>query len=163
MVLSRTAGQAQQSDQALGDGASAQDSGAAAAPQLAHGADHHQRQPLGLVEAQALGQQVGQHDEQRGDAGERQPEAHRLGLLRPQPGLDQAGEMRAQRALAHHTGQDGQRVHADLHDGEVMPGASCTASTRRTRVAAIGQLLQLETARRGQRQLGHRRRRHWHR
>jgi hypothetical protein len=122
-----------------------------------HRPDQRHRHPLGLVHRQALGQQIGQHDEQDGDAGEGQREGHALRRVHVDQRSQQRLEMRRQRALPDHAGQDRQRVDADLHDGEVVARLLLDLQHLRGAVIAfVRQLSQLQPTRRGQRELRHR-------
>jgi hypothetical protein len=85
-----------------------------------HGTQHADGQRLGLGHAQALGQQVGEQDEQGGDGGEREQETHGLCAALGQPEHQQFGQVGGQCAFAHHAAQDGDGVQPDLRDREVL-------------------------------------------
>ncbi|MNM99867.1 hypothetical protein D3C81_1124390 [compost metagenome] len=87
-----------------------------------HRADDADGELFGNRHGDLLGNQVGDDDEQRGGEGEGHHEAEGGGLLRVQPQGEQLGEQRAEHPLADDAAEDGQRVHADLHHGEVVAG-----------------------------------------
>ena len=113
-------GQAQQGRQAVGQPVEQPHQRLEQRREPLHGAAHQYRQPLRFGHREALGQQVGQQDEQRGDEDEGGEKAHRGRCLGRQPGREPAGEIRRERAFAHHAAQNGHGVHPNLHHGEIL-------------------------------------------
>ncbi len=122
-----------------------------------HRPDHHQRAGLWKRHGDALGDQVGELDEEQGDDQERADIGDALGSDHVQVGqqrrLQQVGDM----LLADDTGQDGHAVDADLHDGEEVARLLLEQhDLGGAAVATLRQHLQLGAARCGQRDLGNR-------
>ena len=117
-----------------------------------HWARHAQCQPLGVGHGQALGEQVGQQDEQRSDDKERSQKSAGLRRLRRQPQTEKSSEMGRQRTFSDDAAQDGHRVQPHLHHGEIVARLLLHAQhPLGAHVALIGQLAQAQAARSGQR------------
>jgi hypothetical protein len=143
--------QAQQSEDDVGTAAVEPHHGSQQRHGGLHGCDHAQGQALGFGHAQALGEQVGEQDEQRGDDGERGEEARRLRARVAQPQAEDFREMGAERPLAHDAAEHRHGVLADLHGGEVVTGVHLQAQHLvGTAVALVGELAQAQAARGGQ-------------
>ena len=125
--------------------------------QQLHGPHQAHRQALGFVHAQALGEEVGEDQEDRNDGDERGDEGGPLRRFRAEPDSEQAGEVGAERALAHHAAENGDGVQADLHDGEVVARPRLQLQhPLGSRVALVGHLAQAQAARCRQADLGER-------
>ena len=117
-----------------------------------HWARHAQCQPLGVGHGQALGEQVGQQDEQRSDDKERSQKSAGLRRFRRHPQAEKSREMGCQRTFADDAAQDGHRVQPHLHHGEIVARLLLHAQHPfGAHIALIGQLAQAQAARSGQR------------
>ena len=77
------------------------------------------------------------------------------GGLRTQPQGEEPGEVGTQGAFADHAAEDGHRVEADLHDGEVVARLLLHAQhPLGARIALVGHLAQAQATRSRQRDLG---------
>ena len=119
-----------------------------------HGPAHQHGQALGLGHRQALGQQIGQQDEQRSDQSERGQKSDGGRTLGAQPGLDPFCKEGGECAFADHAAQNGHRVDANLCHGEIFAWLLLRANDKgSSRIAIIHHLPQPQAARSGQRNL----------